>query len=189
MTTFHNGILVKTVHAGAQQADWDEDLDPTVNHTYTQGTPSGTETVVGHHIMAGTDRKGRVHSRRYTTLLHMQHDDSVIQSVWVVINEYGHKVSITFPEIAPFGAGAAPAPISNVTEVLPASICPAISAYTTMTVVTGAGLVAFGTCIVGNTGDVSIWAGPVGTKFFAGILSTPGSLPFTVTYDTLKIDV
>jgi hypothetical protein len=194
MTHYERGIIKRTaaVVPAAQQADWDEELDPTnVASVYSQGA-EGWSLTHKDDIVAGVNRRGGVSTLRYLWKSVFICDNLVLP-MDVYIKEYGHTVELTFAGIFVTAVPVVPSAIRNDLAggtLLPASVCPYATTYG---LAAGFGGLAGGVPFVCHvsiepTGIITIPAGVPGSLWLDafGGWSQIYINGFTVTYDTMK---
>ena len=118
----------------------------------------------GNFPIAYLDREGRVETRSYCFdfTFDMLGDGNFARKIYV--HEHGNQIFLDF-ETSPDFEGTAHAVIS--VDGLPQSIRPRARVYGTLCAYTG-GAEVIGTFVIWPSGEVRIYAGPVGTLFVGG---------------------
>lgn len=190
MSRYWFGIPVRTLAAGAQVADFTEELSGLGDGGALMMREDGFDYHAGPDIISGMGPRGEFRPRRYVFEIDMGTSDVADhhQLTHVVVDHNGTMVTLTFGDIAQTASDVAV--VSNRTQHLPACLCPGTA--TGLTVAHGVAPVvdnvtaAIGTVTITAGGDITIANGAGAAATFAGGAVAVHVLPFSMTYDTAK---
>jgi hypothetical protein len=181
------GIPVRTITAGAQRADFDEELSGLGDGGSLMMRADGFDYHAGPDIISGMGPRGEFRPRRF--VFQVDIGTGVVAAAnhaltRIICEQDGTRVTLTFGGISITGTAFIIALQNGF--LLPSVICPSATAtgFTSVTGscnVTTAGTETLGAVQITAAGAFNISMGPIGTAFAAAATIVH---PFSITYDT-----